>query len=93
MVQCNNCSHTINYKSVLKSIWGGYKPIRCDQCKSMLYVNKSTRLIFAALIPFPLLIQTQLTKLFGQYSFFAFFLWIVVIVSILPLVSRYSVRK
>jgi len=93
MAQCNSCLHTINYKKVLKSIWGGYKPIRCDECKNMLYATKSTRLIFAALIPFPLLIQTQLTKIFGQYSFFTFFLWIVVIVSILPLISRYSVKK
>jgi len=93
MARCYNCSHKVDYKVVLKSIWGGYKPIQCKECKSMLYSTKSTRLIFAALIPVPLLIQTQLSKIFGQYSFFVFFFWIVMIVSILPLIAKYSARK
>ncbi|GAA0180859.1 hypothetical protein SH2C18_34790 [Clostridium sediminicola] len=45
--KCKNCGNQFKWKDIVKSIWRGYKPIKCDNCKTIHYMKSSSRSIIA----------------------------------------------
>ena len=76
---------------LLFSIWSfcGYKRIECKNCNVTLKINSVSRLIIAALIPIPLLVQTYLFKL-GINILVFYLLYLSFIIVLSPLIVRYK---
>ena len=59
--KCNKCGKEFRWSKIYKSLWFGYKPIKCEDCKAIYEVPFSTRSWNALLFVVP-------AVLFGLYS-------------------------
>lgn len=92
--RCKNCSKEFQWKSIIKSIWGGYKPIECDNCKTKHYPIFVCRFIVALSIALPVFFSQILYSIFRSYSLIilVYFIWIFIVVSIAPFYFRYNIK-
>ena len=90
--RCKNCSKQFKWKSVVKSIWSGYKSIECDNCKSRHHINFVSRLLIALSIPLPLIFQRYLYSIFNSYSLLVYLIWVLFVLLISPYITRYHIK-
>jgi CXXC-20-CXXC protein len=90
--RCKNCSKQFKWLTVIKSIWNGYKPIECDNCKTKHYFKFSSRILIAILIPLPVFFQRTLFNLFSSDSIFIYPIWIILVICLSPFFARYFIR-
>ena len=90
--RCKKCSKQFKWKSVVKSIWSGYKSIECDNCKSRHHINFVSRLLIALSIPLPLIFQRYLYSLFNSYSLLVYLIWVLLVLLISPYITRYHIK-
>ncbi|MBL4932020.1 TIGR04104 family putative zinc finger protein [Clostridium paridis] len=100
--KCKKCSKEFPRKDIVKSVWSwsGYKPIVCEGCNSVHYVNITTRLLLGVYISAPLF---SMTFIFANNNFFlripfevyimAFILWIALIPYLIPHFARYHIKE
>ncbi|MTI65369.1 MAG: hypothetical protein FH753_02075 [Firmicutes bacterium] len=92
--RCKNCSKEFQWKTIINSIWSGYKPIECDNCKSKHYPKFIYRFIVALSIALPIFFSQFLYGIFKTYLFIilAYIIWVLVVVSIAPFYFRYYIK-
>lgn len=56
MRKCKSCDKPITIKQIHKSIWAGYKPIYCEDCKLEHSITNGSRTIFVSVTLLPMLI-------------------------------------
>ena len=88
--RCKTCSKQFKWKSIIRSIWLGYKPIECDNCKSKYHIRFISKLLISLSIALPILFQNYLSSLFKSYSILIYLLWVLLVILISPFLSRYN---
>lgn len=90
--KCKKCSNQFKWVTVCKSIWNGFKPIECSNCKTKHYVKRIYSIIITICVPLPILFQKFLYGLFGSYSFLFYVIWVATIICLSPFWVRYFVK-
>ncbi|WP_176446606.1 TIGR04104 family putative zinc finger protein [Lentibacillus sp. CBA3610] len=49
MQKCENCNAAFSWSEIYKSLWAGYKPIKCNECGTGHKITISGRIIFVSL--------------------------------------------
>ena len=101
MQKCQKCSKPFRWKSIIKSLFFGYKSIKCCSCNSEHYVSLITRIgysTFAITIPTILVLVLIFTKAINIFNIFweyllAYLLWITLITLVIPFLARYHIRE
>ncbi|WP_238881497.1 TIGR04104 family putative zinc finger protein [Clostridium sp. YIM B02551] len=99
--KCEKCSKEFPRKDIVKSVWSwsGYKPIVCEGCKSVHYVNIATRLLLSVCISAPIFSipfifkNNNFLKVPFQVYLIVYILWIVLITYLTPFFARYHVKE
>ncbi|WP_152805813.1 TIGR04104 family putative zinc finger protein [Alkalibaculum sporogenes] len=92
--KCIKCSSDIKYGAILKSyIFTNTKPIKCNECKSLLYANKGSRLwlILAIALPMGFLDFLNSFPLIQRLSIWI--IWLALVVLTYPLVVKFRIDK
>ncbi|SOC44409.1 TIGR04104 family putative zinc finger protein [Ureibacillus acetophenoni] len=92
--QCQGCNKKLDWFSIVKSIWLGYKPIKCSGCGKQYVIDFKTRYktTFSMIIPlflFGIILRNTMTLSTG-FMIGALFLFGSLITFILPFFIRYS---
>ncbi|MCT4619857.1 MAG: hypothetical protein N4A62_10775 [Marinisporobacter sp.] len=92
--KCKNCSKEFQWKTVIESIWGGYEPIECDNCKTKYQPNFISRCIFATSIALPVFFSPYLFGIFKTYPsmILAYLTWVFIVAAIAPFYFRYHIK-
>ncbi|BCB03573.1 TIGR04104 family putative zinc finger protein [Bacillus sp. KH172YL63] len=53
MQSCDRCHHSFQWKEILFSIWGSYKPIECKQCGKKHTISFTSKFFVSFLIIVP----------------------------------------
>ena len=91
--KCKSCSTQFKWTTILKSIWSGYKPIECVNCKTKHYPRLISRVIIAVCIPIPLLFQNFLYNSVKLNLLLVYFIWVFIVVLVSPLLVRYFIKE
>lgn len=54
MQKCPNCRQRFSYKSVIKLLLRGYKPVACPQCSEVSRISSLSRIVISILIVLPM---------------------------------------
>jgi len=89
--RCENCSKEFRWKTVAKSIWTGYKPIVCDNCKTKHYPIFAYRFVFALSMGLPVFFIQFLSVFLKPYPLFilVYLIWISAAIAVSPFYFRY----
>ena len=98
MQQCQKCSEPFTWKSIIKSIMFGYKPIKCSSCNSKHYVTFMTRIglsIFAMVFPLVLAYVRMFTIVTINILnvFCGYLLWFILITLVMPFFAGYHIQE
>ncbi|WP_408648320.1 TIGR04104 family putative zinc finger protein [Tepidibacter aestuarii] len=84
--KCCNCSKPFSYKEIFCSIWGGYRAIECNYCKTKHFIDTSNKIVFGLFL-FPFFFYK------GSYRIVVIVLWISLISSMSPFFVKYKIDK
>ncbi len=92
--RCKNCSKEFKWKTIIKSLWFGYKPIECVNCKTKHYLVLTYRIIISTGIVLPVFFSHFLSSLLKTYPLrISFYLvWVAIVICIAPFFSRYHLE-
>lgn len=64
--QCPNCKDEVTYKTRLKSVFFGYRPIKCEGCNTNYEVDEKFRFLLSLYtVLIPILIAYMLSAMVG----------------------------
>ncbi len=64
--QCPNCKEEVQYKTRLKSVFFGYRPIKCEGCDTIYEVDEKFRFLLSLYtVLIPILIAYMLSAMLG----------------------------
>lgn len=92
MQKCKICNKEFSWSRIFKSIWNGYKPVECIDCKTKHYIYFVSRILIALSIPFPLLFERYFYILFKGYSILLYLVWITFVFCLFPFMVRYYIK-
>ncbi|WP_373689072.1 TIGR04104 family putative zinc finger protein [Clostridium sp. YIM B02551] len=98
--KCINCSNSFKWSTIIKAIWswGGFKPIKCESCKTTHLIKPIYRIIIIVLALIPLLFENHVFELFkalglNAYIFWAYPAWMILLILLSPFFIRFYVKE
>lgn len=95
MQKCIKCNHKLRYKNKLWSLLFSDSPIACEWCGSEYHVRFSARIINGSLIVVPVILLNHLpgvleiAKRFNIDVFVCYLIWIVLVIALMPLWTKF----
>lgn len=96
MQQCQKCSESFTWKSILRSIMFGYKPIECSSCNSKHYVTVMTRIgfsIFLTAFPLVLVYVRMFVTINILIAICGYLIWATFIILVIPFFAGYHIQE
>lgn len=89
---CENCKEQVSYKTRLKSVFWGYRPITCEGCGIVYEVDERYRFLFSMYtIMIPIILVYIITAMFSIDSKFTQVLFVLAFASISVLYAARSI--